>query len=287
LPASVATVNVAPRREKGYGVGMGARLGLGDAAPFSLGSGTRGVLLVHGFTGSPFEVRLLGEDLARRGFAVEGPLLAGHGARTRDMRRAGWHDWLHTAAEALERLRARVGNRKVGIAGLSMGALVTLELARTRPNDIAAIACLSPAFWLRPEAEAFSQLVSRVPFLRYMALPKLAGSDIRDPEMRKRNGIAQGKAAMPMPSLASLIAFQHHLRDKLGEVRAPTLLMHSERDHTVPIACMDAVAHRLVNAPVRTMRLVEPYHVITLDVGKEIVFEAVAEHFTAHLPINE
>jgi carboxylesterase len=266
---------------------MGAPQQLGDAAPFALGEGTRGVLLVHGFTGSPFEMRLLGEELARRGFAVEGPLLAGHGARTRDMRRAGWHDWMRTAGEALDRLRARVNNRPVAIAGLSMGALITLELARTRRDEIACIACLSPAFWLRPEAEAFSQFVARIPFLRYMALPKLAGSDIRDPEMRKRNGIAQGRAAMPLPSLASLIAFQQHLRDKLGEVRAPVLLMHSENDHTVPIACMDAVAHRLVNAPVRTVRLSEPYHVITLDVGKEQVFAAVAEHCETHLRNTE
>jgi carboxylesterase len=111
---------------------MDAASRLGDAAPFSLGEGQRGVLLVHGFTGSPFEVRLLGEDLARRGFAVEGPLLAGHRATTREMRRAGWHDWLRTASEAFDRLRARVGQRRIAVAGLSMGALLTLELARSR-----------------------------------------------------------------------------------------------------------------------------------------------------------
>jgi carboxylesterase len=261
-------------------------MGAADAAPFSLGEGTRGVLAVHGFTGSPFEMRLLGEDLARRGFAVEGPLLAGHAATTREMRRAGWRDWMRTANDALDRLRSRVGNRRVAVVGLSMGALVTLELARKRPDEIAAIACLAPAFWLRPEAEAFSRAMARLPLVRGLALPKLAGSDIKDPEMRRRNGIAQGKAGMPLPSLASLIELQHYLRDKLGDVRAPTLLMHSENDHTVPIACMDAVAHRLVNAPVRTVRLMEPYHVITLDVGKELVFAAVAEHFDKYLPIN-
>jgi carboxylesterase len=259
---------------------------LRDAAPFSFGQGDRGVLLLHGFTGSPFEMRLLGEELARRGFAVEGPLLAGHGAPTRDMRRAGWRDWLRTASEALDRLRTRVEHRPVAIAGLSMGALLTLELARTRPDEIAAIACLAPAFWLRPEAEAFSRLAARVPLLRNVALPKLAGSDIRDRAMKRRNEIAQGRAGMPLPSLASLIELQHHLRNRLDEVRAPTLLMHSEDDHTVPIACMDAVAHRLTNAPVRPLRLKGPYHVITLDVGKERVFAAVAEHFETHLRMS-
>jgi carboxylesterase len=202
------------------------------------------------------------------------------------MRHAGWRDWLRTASEAFDRLRARVGQQRIAVAGLSMGALLTLELARTRPDEIAAICCLAPAFWLRPDVEALSGLLARVPLVRQLALPKIAGSDIRDRAMKRRNEIAQGKAGMPLPSLASLIELQHYLRDKLGEVRAPTLLMQSENDHTVPIACMDAVAHRLVSAPTRVIRLSEPYHVITLDVGKERVFDAVAEHCEIHLRMN-
>ena len=250
-----------------------------DRLPFSLGQGERGVLVVHGFTGSPFEMRLLGEDLARRGFAVEGPLLAGHGARTRDLARSTWRDWVASASQALDRLRGRVGGKRVAVVGLSMGGLVTLELARTRPDDVAAIAGLATALWLPPEAEALARMSARVPLVRKLALPKLAGSDIKDVEMKQRNGVAQGRAGMPLAALASLVDFGLYLRDKLGDVRAPTLLMHSENDHTVPVACMDAIAFRLVNAPsVRTIRLREPYHGITLDVGRERVFEAVANH---------
>src|SRR6478752_1325815 len=101
-----------------------------DSEPFSLGSGDLGVLVVHGFTGSPFEMRLLGEDLAARGFAVEGVRLAGHAATTRDLAASTWHDWYRSADEALNRLRARVGKKRVAVAGLSMGGLLTLELAR-------------------------------------------------------------------------------------------------------------------------------------------------------------
>lgn len=264
----------------------------GDAEPFSLGAGSRGVLLVHGFTGSPFEMRLLGEDLAARGFAVDGVQLAGHAGAsqlsrwraTRELAATTWHDWYRSAAEAVDRLRARVGGRKVAVAGLSMGGLLTLELARQRGDELAAICVMSAPLWLPPQAETFARVTARLPLIRRLALPKLAGSDIRDPEMKRRNADAQGRAGMPLPSLASLVELGAHLRgpgrelgrSRLGDVKTPTLLVHSERDHTVPFACMDAIASRLGTAEYQKVVLHDSFHVITLDVERDTVFAAVA-----------
>ncbi len=253
-----------------------------DSEPFSLGptaDSGRGVLLVHGFTGSPFEMRFLGEDLARRGFTVEGVRLAGHGGSTRDLARATWRDWYRTADDALDRLRARVGGTRVAVAGLSMGGLLTLELARRRPDDLVAISVMSAPLWLPPHAVAFAGRMTSLPLLRSMALPKLAGSDIRDPEMKRRNNIAQGRAGMPGRALQSLVELGVYLRDKLGEVRTPTLLIHSERDHTVPFACMDAIAHRLGTRDYAKLVLHDSFHVVTLDIERERVFSAVADWF--------
>src|SRR5438445_1896995 len=96
------------------------------ARPFSLGPerAKQGALVVHGFTGTPFEVRLLGEALAGRGFAVEGPVLAGHAGTTSDLAASRWPDWVASAERALEKLRGRA--ERVGVCGLSMGALVAL-----------------------------------------------------------------------------------------------------------------------------------------------------------------
>ncbi len=267
------------RRESEYRVGALN----GDAEPFSLGGGERGVLLVHGFTGSPFEMRLLGEALAARGFAVEGVKLAGHAGTTRDLARSTWHDWYRSAAEGLDRLRRRVDKRRVAVAGLSMGGLLTLELARQRGEDLAAICVMSAPLWLPPQAETFARVTARLPLIRNAALPKLAGSDIRDAEMKRRNGRAQGRAGMPLPALASLVELGAYLRDKLGDVETPTLLMHSEHDHTVPYACMDAIAHRLGTSEYKKVTLRESYHVITLDVERDTVFAAVADWFGRYL----
>ena len=207
-----------------------------DAEPFSLDpdpstapateASAKGALVVHGFTGTPFEMRLMGEDLARRGFAVEGVRLAGHGGTTRDLAKTTWHDWYASAETALARLRARVGGKPVAVAGLSMGGLVTLELARNHPGDIAAICVMSAPLWLQPQAIQFAKTMIRIPMLRRASLPKLAGSDIRDPELKKLNGEAQGRAGMPLVALASLVDFGEYLRDKLGDVKAPAILMH-------------------------------------------------------------
>ncbi len=254
-----------------------------DSQPFSLGGGERGVLVVHGFTGSPFEMRLLGEDLAHRGFAVEGVKLAGHADTTRALARSTWHDWYQSASEALDRLRDRVHGRRVAVVGLSMGGLLALELARLRGDALAAICVMSAPLWLPPEAVKFAQVTARLPLVRNLALPKLAGSDIRDPEMKRRNRDAVPRAGMPLPALASLVELGAHLRDKLGDVKTPTLLIHSERDHTVPFECMDAIANRLGTHEYKKIVLHESFHVITLDVERDRVFAEVAAWVGSYL----
>src|SRR5262245_27456874 len=111
--------------------------------PFWLGpdDARAGVLLVHGFTGTPFEMRLVGEALARRGLQVLAPLLAGHAGTTEDLRKTGWRDWLASVEQGFDALRART--ERVAVCGLSLGGLLTLELARRRGSQVAAIAVLS------------------------------------------------------------------------------------------------------------------------------------------------
>ncbi|HZS36224.1 MAG TPA: alpha/beta fold hydrolase [Polyangia bacterium] len=258
-----------------------------DAAPFSLGPATAqaGALLVHGFTGSPFEMRLLGEHLAARGLAVEGPLLPGHRSTTAALAATGWRDWLAGVERAFEKLQSRAP--RVAVCGLSLGGLLTLELARRRAStgEIRAIAVLSTALRLPRAAYVAESVLVRLPFLMRAALPKLAGSDIADPEMKRRNTRAQGRAGMPLSSLHSLMDFGRELAPRLGEIRAPALVAHARRDHTIPFACMQPLVDGLgtPRAELRTLVLERSFHVITLDVEREMVFNAVADHLLAHL----
>ncbi|HVC22857.1 MAG TPA: alpha/beta fold hydrolase [Candidatus Dormibacteraeota bacterium] len=99
-------------------------------APYWLDGDERGVLLLHGFAGTPPEMRPLGDELARRGLTVYAPLLAGHGTSPEQLEQTGYRDWVDSANEALDRLYQRC--KLVGLAGQSMGATLALHLAATR-----------------------------------------------------------------------------------------------------------------------------------------------------------
>ncbi|MSP62155.1 MAG: alpha/beta fold hydrolase [Myxococcales bacterium] len=251
----------------------------GDAAPFRFDGDARGVLLVHGFTGTPFEMRLLGESLARRGLSVVGPRLAGHGAGAKELAATSWHDWYATVESAFDELRTRVGS--VAVCGLSLGGLLTLELARRRGKEIAAIASLSAPLWIPRWMMRGVRLAARVRILRDGNLPKIGGSDIVDPVMRKKNPTGRG---FPVRAIASLLDCMEHVAAHLGEVDRPALLAHARGDHTAPFECMEAIAGRL-RGPVERLILERSAHVITLDVEREELFWRVGDFLERHLTL--
>jgi len=130
-----------------------------------------GCLLLHGFTGTPAEMRPLGEHLAERGFAVRAPLLPGHGALVEDLARTTWRDWYATAEESWGELGKRSERRAV--VGLSMGALLALHLAHEHASEVGAVAALAPAIRLRDQRSAETSLWLR----RLPVRPRPAGHD--------------------------------------------------------------------------------------------------------------
>src|SRR4051812_46399957 len=112
--------------------------GTGNKSPISIAGDTRGVLCLHGLTGTPFEVRPLAEALGAAGYSVEVPLLSGHGATLRDLAGTQWSDWLASAERGMDDLQRRTGGRPICVVGFSMGGLLALRLARLFPDRIAA-----------------------------------------------------------------------------------------------------------------------------------------------------
>lgn len=253
----------------------------GAPSPFDFPGDERGVLCIHGFTGTPFEMRYLGERLNERGFTAVGPTLPGHtttvGGGPSMPWSTTWRDWFAAVDDALSALRRRCA--RVYVAGLSLGGLLTLHLARTRPGDIEAIAALATPLWLGPLAQGAGELYARVPALgdAVPVIPKPGGgSDLRDPAMRARN---PGFTRVPMRGLAELTALAAVVRGELREIRTPTLIMHGRRDHTAPHACSYYLAARLGAARVQRRTLYASQHVITLDVERDVVAQTVARFF--------
>ncbi len=103
------------------------------AAPFYFPGNEIGCLVVHGFTGTPYEMRWLGQYLNQQGFTVHGPRLAGHTTTVDDMIRTTWREWYISVLAGYEMLRERC--RKVFALGLSMGGALSLMLASREPVD--------------------------------------------------------------------------------------------------------------------------------------------------------
>lgn len=247
-----------------------------DVAPFSFGGGPRGVLLLHGFTGSPFELRPLGEALAGRGFTVSAPALPGHGPDAPRLHRMRWEDWVGGARAAFDALGARCAS--VGVAGLSMGGLLTLELSLSRRERVAAVVLMSTALWLPEWQMRGLTRIARTPLLRRLGVPKLGGSDIADEEMRRR----LPTRGMPFAPLGQLVAGMRQVRPRLRDVDRPALVMHGAHDHTIPPACTDALCAEL-RGPVERLALPRSFHVVTVDVERDLVRDRVVAFFDARL----
>jgi carboxylesterase len=258
---------------------------LGD--PFDLvGDGEIGVVCVHGFTGTPYEVRYLGGELARAGFTVHGLRLPGHGTRVADLDATRWTDWADAVEDAFDTLAMLC--RRVAVVGQSLGGLLALHLASRRP-EVAAVGSLATPLWLDGLAGRVAELVLRsvVPaeagpeaqhprrmwsraaggvLQRIEAIPKLYGSDCRDRRTRRENPCYD---AIPTRALAELATFMKITGGALERVSQPVIVLHARRDHTAPVACAAEIARR--TRARRTRILERSYHLIAADVERDIV----------------
>jgi len=252
----------------------------GPAAPFALGDGPDACLLLHGLTGSPAEVRPVGEALAQAGFRAVGPLLPGHGTTPEDLYLVSRGDLLAAAESALLGLR---GAQRIYLCGLSAGALLCIELAarswaREGLPDLSAVALLAPAIEFCGASWVFTSLVGRLP-----SLPFILGKGSRDvvKEPDQREGVDGSYSAIPMRWGAELRALSREALERARRVRAPALILHGARDRTVAASGARRLAKQLASPRVELRILPRSGHVLPLDVESEEVCGSVVSFFRA------
>jgi len=231
---------------------------------FELPGGPDAVLLLHGLTGSTFEVYPVAERLEAAGMRCLAPLLAGHGGTPADLVGVPWTDWIAQAWRELQRLE---GARRTFVVGCSMGALVGCALAHDHPERVDGLVLLAPALELQLQGKLGAFLGGFRP-LRDVVIPKGAGSDVRDEEARRRNPCLAG---MPLGAIAELASLQQHVDRQLPGVAAPALVIIGAHDHTVTVAGARRLARRIGSGPARTIVLPESWHLVGVDVEREAV----------------
>ncbi|MBA8885611.1 alpha/beta hydrolase [Dokdonella fugitiva] len=258
---------------------------------FHLRGGRSGVLLIHGLTGTPTEMRFVGNGLHRAGFSVLGMQLAGHCGDDADLLATGWRDWYASVVEAAQRLREEVDH--LFVAGLSMGAILALELAIDRPHDVDGLGLYGTTFfhdgWATPP---IGRLAFLLPLLTSLGLGRRKVSaevepyGIKDERIRNRvvgamlsgDSQAAGLAGFPWPSLAEFQRLSRRVRRRLGRVRAPCFVAHSSNDDVASLRNVRAI-QRGIGAPVETLLLDDSYHMVTVDRERGKLVEHSATFF--------
>lgn len=230
------------------------------ARPELTGGATIGVLLSHGFTGSPQSMRPWAESLAALGYAVEMPRLPGHGTHWKDMNRTTWEDWYGEIEAAFLRLRDE--NDQVVVAGLSMGGALVLRLAENHPDEVAGVIVVNPAVATKRKD------VLLLPVLKHLlgALPGI-GADI------KKQGVSEDAYPnSPLKAAHSMMrAWPAIVRD-LGRIKAPLLYFRSTVDHVVDELSEPLILRGISSTDVTVTRLENSYHVATIDHDAEQIF---------------
>ena len=223
-----------------------------------------GVLLVHGFSGSPASMRPWAEALAERGYAVEVPLLPGHGTRWQDLNRVPWQDWYDEADRALNRLTASTD--RVVIGALSMGGAVALRLAEEHGHDVAGLVLVNPFLSSKRRELLALPVLKRV-------VPSLKGvvNDIKKPGQDEI-----GYPKLPLKGLAQVLAMWKVVVPDLYRVDQPLLYFRSTVDHVIDESSSVTVLGTVSSTDKEERILTESYHVATLDHDFErIVGESV------------
>jgi carboxylesterase len=224
-----------------------------DAEPFAADGGRIGVVVSHGFTGTPASLRPWAQYLADAGYSVRLPLLPGHGASWRETNRSRWPQWYEAVEASYRELATRCD--VVFAAGLSMGACLVTRLAEQHPDKIAGLVLVNPAYGTRRIDAKFAPYISWAVRSR----PSIGG-DIKKPGVEEPAG-----DRTPVVAFASLLKLWKVTVADLGEVRAPILMYRSREDHVVDDLSGQLLKAGAVNTTVREVILENSFHVATLD----------------------
>ncbi|MDB5972578.1 MAG: alpha/beta hydrolase [Hydrocarboniphaga sp.] len=258
---------------------MSQPAGIRDHSFFYEG-GNVGVLLIHGLTGTPVEMRYVGRGLHKSGYTVYGVQLPGHCGTEDDLAATGWKDWYRGVELALNALLTRVD--KVFIGGLSMGAVMSLYAASQHPDKVSGLLLYGPTIWYDgwsiPWYSILWKPLINTPIGRNYRFMERHPYGIKDERLRKRvvqnmlagNSADAGLAGMPAFSVRQMWGLVDEVKCRLPSIRTPALVMHSLEDDVCSVKNARYIQKRIGGA-VELRLLNDCYHMITVDRQRDVV----------------
>lgn len=248
--------------------------------------GRVGVLLIHGLGGTPVEMRFVAQGLSRAGFTVLCCQLAGHCGTVEELRSSTWKQWYASVEEAHDRLKQHCDVVIAG--GLSMGGLLATLLAQNRPDEVHGLALYAPTLWMNgwsmPWYARILRYIRPTRIRLEINLPEHEPYGIKDERIRSfvvssmqsTDSSQAGVFCTPARSFAHFNSMVAVVKKRLGEVKAPALIMHPREDDIAAIDNAFYLQKRL-GGLVDMVVLDDSYHIITLDRQRNVVVERSIE----------
>jgi carboxylesterase len=260
-------------------------------AGFKIKGGKIGILLLHRLCGTPVEMRFVASGLAKQGYTVHCPALAGHCGSADELKASSWTDWYRSADQALDDLKKECDVVIAG--GLSAGAVLAVLLAAKNPTKVNATALLAPTLWLNgwmiPWYASLFHLVRFKCFANLFSFPHHDPHGIKDERIRdfiQRARTSRGAAEAGNPATPGGAVFEHRqmvkaVRKLVAYVRQPTLIVHPLEDDYAGMSNATYLRDSL-RGPVDLEVLDDCYHIVTVDRQRHLVIEAI-DRFVANL----
>lgn len=236
------------------------------AQPFDLEGGDHALLMIHGFTGSPSHMRYIGDKVHAAGYSVRGILLPGHGTSVEDMAQSSGTQWLDACSQALLEMKQKY--RRVSVAGLSMGGILSLLLAESL--DPACVILFAPAMKYRRRMNNLSPVVKRF-------MPVMKGGARRDPPDTFLYDYDFGYPDTPVAKVEDMTRLQREAWEHIADVKCPAIVFQSHGDNSVHRLVPDMIMQR-ISSPVKEICWVDrSSHVLTLGPERDYVAARVID----------
>jgi carboxylesterase len=249
---------------------------------YRIPGGKTGVLLVHGLCGTPTEMRYVANGLARAGYTVLCPQLAGHCGSAEDIKNTSWQDWYKSCEAGLDELRLTCDTVIVG--GLSTGALLALVLAAEHPDKVQGVTLYAPVLWLNgwliPWYARLFRIIGNKTLANMIPFPDLHPHGIKDDRIREfiLSALNSGDSSVAgLPSTPGGAVLEHRwlsdaVRGMVPSIKQPVLILHPREDDYADLNNAHYLQRNLPGS-VEMVVLEDSYHIITVDRQRDVVVE--------------
>ena len=234
---------------------------------FFEGTNGKGVLLVHGWTSTPYELRRLGKYLNENGYTVFGLQLTGHGTVPKDLENIRWQTWIQDIEKGYEKLKEKCP--QIYVAGTSIGSSLTLVFAEKNPEISGLVLMATP---YRMKFEKILELWGRT-----TSLFKKYNKKFYPPTFGSRSTITRLIAYQSYPIKNAFETFEliKESRKNLGKIKQPCLIMQSTHDHLVDKKSLENIYNQIGSTIKEKRYISKAYHTFISDIKNEHVFENI------------